>query len=290
MVSPQVGGQAVSRLRWLQTSAAIRQSRVDTMMGLSVPAVFPSGSSMFRCPLPSTGSAWVRSPASTVATRHSDSLMILPRDFVSFAATVPPPPVFRSHGGRAPILREPGLLTGFPNRFLDVESSGPPRFLGDPSVHVPRSSTPARPRSQALAAPPVLPSAVSTASALATCSFRGSITRPAHSLSTLRSPGYPGTTQDSLPAGGLLCRARAVPAGSLMRFPLRLYLLHCFLLTQASPGAPKLEPSARNTAPFNNPQRIPLPGGEGTGARQAVSDPAAAARAGGCRSPRAASS
>ena len=43
--------------------------------------------------------------------------------------------------------------------------------------------------------------------------FRGSFTRPAHSLSTLRSPGFPGsTTQDSLPAGGypLLC-------GSLIR-------------------------------------------------------------------------
>src|SRR4051812_45637272 len=30
--------------------------------------------------------------------------------------------------------------------------------------------------------------------------FRGSITRPVHSLSTLRSPGHPGSTQDSLPA------------------------------------------------------------------------------------------
>ncbi len=37
--------------------------------------------------------------------------------------------------------------------------------------------------------------------------FRGSITRPAHSLSTPRSAGYPATTQDSLPAAGHLCRA-----------------------------------------------------------------------------------
>ena len=37
--------------------------------------------------------------------------------------------------------------------------------------------------------------------------FRGSITRPVHSLSTLRSPDYSRTTQDSLPAVGLLCRA-----------------------------------------------------------------------------------
>ena len=37
--------------------------------------------------------------------------------------------------------------------------------------------------------------------------FRGSITRPAGSLSTLRSAGHPDTAQDSLPAGGHLCRA-----------------------------------------------------------------------------------
>jgi hypothetical protein len=37
--------------------------------------------------------------------------------------------------------------------------------------------------------------------------FRGSITRPMHSLSTLRSRGRPNTTQDSLPAAGQLCRA-----------------------------------------------------------------------------------
>ena len=30
----------------------------------------------------------------------------------------------------------------------------------------------------------------------------GSITQPAHSLSTLRNMGYPNATQDSLPAGG----------------------------------------------------------------------------------------
>ena len=46
--------------------------------------------------------------------------------------------------------------------------------------------------------------------------FRGSITRPKHSLSTLRSAGYPNATQDSLPAAGLLCRAgfdtRRVPS------------------------------------------------------------------------------
>src|SRR3954452_18164348 len=39
-------------------------------------------------------------------------------------------------------------------------------------------------------------------------SFRGSIARPAHWLSTLRGAGRPGTTQDSLPAAG-----QALPGG-----------------------------------------------------------------------------
>ncbi len=149
-------------------------------------------------------------------TRHSDSLTTLPPGFVAFADALPPSPVFRSRGGRVPLLRGPGLFTGFPNRPLVVESSGPPRFLGYPLVCVPCSLTLARPQDLACYGPGLLPSATRTASALATIQFfRGSITRPTHSLSTLRSPGLPGTTQDSLPAGGLLCRAGFEPAGFL---------------------------------------------------------------------------
>ena len=43
--------------------------------------------------------------------------------------------------------------------------------------------------------------------------LRGPIPQPACSLSTLRSPGRPGTTQDSLPAGG-----PALPDGSSTRW------------------------------------------------------------------------
>ncbi len=181
-------------------------------------------------------------------TRHSDSLTTLPPGFVAFAAAVPPPPVFRSRGGRVPILREPGLFTGFPNRPLDVESSGPPRFLENPPVDVPCSLTPARPQDQACYGPGLLPSATRTASALATIQFfRGSITRPTHSLSTLRSPGCPGTTQDSLPAGGLLCRTGFEPAGSLREVS-ALYIASSsprLLLAHTSP----LTPSPRTPSP-----------------------------------------
>jgi hypothetical protein len=62
--------------------------------------------------------------------------------------------------------------------------------------------------------------------------FRGSITRPVHSLSTLRSPGYPGTTQDSLPATGqALPDGAGYPQGPNERFPryIRFPLSQAFL-------------------------------------------------------------
>src|SRR4051812_47074465 len=47
--------------------------------------------------------------------------------------------------------------------------------------------------------------------------------RPAHSLSTLRSPGRPGATQDSLPAAGqALPGGVGYPQGPIERFPLSL--------------------------------------------------------------------
>src|ERR1700730_12164521 len=49
------------------------------------------------------------------------------------------------------------------------------------------SSTTAERRRLAVTAPPLLPSALSTASTSAICNFRGSITHPTRSLCTLRS-------------------------------------------------------------------------------------------------------
>ena len=66
---------------------------------------------------------------------------------------------------------------------------------------MPRSSTPADRTTLATVGRAILPSAQKTASAPRTVSFRGSITRPAHALCTLRSWGHPRTTQHSVPAG-----------------------------------------------------------------------------------------
>src|SRR5208337_2361705 len=85
-----------------------------------------------------------------------------------------------------------------------METSGSLRFLGNPGGHCPCSSTPAGsgrlsgPRVSCLTRPPP----VSTTKAPSVLYFRGSITRPLTSLSTLRRMGRPTTTQDSLLAAG----------------------------------------------------------------------------------------
>jgi len=57
------------------------------------------------------------------------------------------------------------------------------------------------------------------------CSFRGSITRLRHWLSTLRRPGYPDTTQDSLPAAG-----QALPGGlGYRRVPTKGFTLYPYI-------------------------------------------------------------
>jgi hypothetical protein len=66
------------------------------------------------------------------------------------------------------------------------------------------------------------------------CGFRGSMSPPMHSLSTLRSCPREQTTQDSLPAGGPRpCRLGLAPTGHIERFQ----SLHVILLSQACPGA-----------------------------------------------------
>src|SRR5271165_4821229 len=93
--------------------------------------------------------------------------------------------------------------SGLPSGFT-METSGSLRFLGNPGGHCPCSSTPvgsgrlSGPRVSCLTRPPP----VSTTKAPGVLYFRGSITRPLTSLSTLRRMGRPTTTQDSLLAAG----------------------------------------------------------------------------------------
>ncbi len=127
-----------------------------------------------------------------------------------------------------------GFSPDSPKPDSKTEATGPPRFLGDPAMDVPCSSTPAGPLRSATTAlrwclPPFqrrrLPREPK---------FRGSITRPIHSLSTLRRMGYPTATQDSLPDGWPTFPGRDwLPACAQ-----RKVSGHPILLSQASHGAP----------------------------------------------------
>jgi hypothetical protein len=105
-----------------------------------------------------------------------------------------------------------------PAGMLSVETAGSPTFLGNPHCALALLFDPGRTGASgpcdASARPPLCPRR-----RLPRCSFRGSITRLRHWLSTLRRPGHPDTTQDSLPAvGQTLPDGLGFPQGSAERF------------------------------------------------------------------------
>ncbi len=181
-------------------SFATRWSFVEMVDEPGVSFIVPSTSSMLRHRLPSTGSlgsvpplqryyAVLRLPAA-----HPVSLRCL-RSTVPKSAPVSLPQ--RAEPARQGL----GLVTRCPSGFTS-EASGPPRFLDVPVAHMLRSRTPVESQRPGLLGRSMQPSAVVTASASTSTNSRGSLTQPARSLCTLRSAGYPHTTQHSVPAGG----------------------------------------------------------------------------------------
>jgi len=150
--------------------------------------------------------------------RHSDFLPSIPEG----SLTRPPVPssrcLFRSR--HRPALPTTGLGFGHPaplpapsgRRKQDLPSS---RQIF--SMHALLPSDPGGTGAPGHSALTMLPSASGTASAPTNSEFRGSITRPASSLSTLRSAGYPNATQDSLPGGGHPYPGGTRPAGSVRK-------------------------------------------------------------------------
>ena len=123
--------------------------------------------------------------------------------------------------------------------FPSTEATGPPRFLGNPCVHVPRSSTPAgRERSTDFRAHGVAFRTLKNVGPTTIPLCRSSMTRPMHTLSTLRPRGYPRGTPDSLPAASAKAwpDGIALPAGSQCKVSNQVMII---LLAQASPGALK---------------------------------------------------
>ena len=112
-----------------------------------------------------------------------------------------------------------------------------PGSWGTPLASVPRSPTPASQPFLTIAVGLVLSSEYDTSSTFATLFFRGSITRPTCSLSTLHSLGHPKTAQDSLPACWLnFSRVGIAPTGFQSRISKR-HSIPPFPTSQASPGA-----------------------------------------------------
>ena len=117
-----------------------------------------------------------------------------------------------------------------------MEKTRPSRFLGDPCTHAPLSDPGGAP------APGPFGTGVGVFRSTdsvdpARIYFRGSITRPARSLCTLRSRGHPRTTQHSVPAGGQPWPVRSLTCWVASKVSAMCIPLHAFPLHQASPGA-----------------------------------------------------
>ncbi len=107
-----------------------------------------------RPPFPPPGPCGAGSPASPVLRRSSDSLPPVPTPFVSSGAGTTGRSLLSLPSFRRACFDGPGL--GSPGRphpgSLTVETTGPRRFLRDPMVHAPCSTTPVGPPCQAITA------------------------------------------------------------------------------------------------------------------------------------------
>jgi hypothetical protein len=198
-----------------------------------VSRMFPRSSLLIDASLSSTGSSEASSPASTVLSKRYDILPSVPPHFVSFAWRY----LAFTRSVRSPAdecaAEAWSWSPGDSGREFHEETTGAPKFLGNPDcpfAHV--QSTPAglpAPDHCGAAAWPL----VCQQQRLPRRVFRRSIAWLSDWLSTLRSAGYPVTTQDSLPAAG-----QALPDGlCTRRVPLksfRVASLHLILLSQAS--------------------------------------------------------
>jgi len=189
--------------------------------------VFPSIGSTTRHLLSSAGFPGPEFPCFRGTTKCSDFLPPVSPRFVAFAWR------YRSSARVSPATRPSaaaGGLLELVTRYLrpgngSVETTGSPTFLGNPACALALLSDPGRTDGiRPVAMPRRGPHGVH---GRGSCmySFRGSITRLRHWLSTLRSAGYPYTTQDSLPvAGQALPDGLDYPQGSIERFQAVSYI------------------------------------------------------------------
>jgi hypothetical protein len=165
---------------------------------------------MIRHPLPSTGSPEGRdSPASTVIWNVPNPCR--PSRVTSLPSLGGTTRALSLRSHRHGVRRRgPGAFAyslRLPLAGSGVETTGPPRFLGNPRVRA-LLFDPGGTETPGHTAPPCCLPRPQRCRLPQTGYFRGSITQPTHSLCTLRSAGYPNTTQHSLPAAG-----QALPGG-----------------------------------------------------------------------------
>ena len=162
-----------------------------------------------------------------------------------------------SPGSSADAASLPGLElvpAVLPLRALSLENIRSPKFLGEPCMNMPRSSTPALSNAIGFLRPPCcLPLGVTASADGRHPLFRGSITRPVHSLCTLHVTGRPVPAQHSLPAGHhpLLDRIPTCRL-SLKGFRLCSHYLIVFPLSEASW---RTTPEGCRRAPVRDPCR-----------------------------------
>ena len=112
---------------------------------LGVPAMFPPNGSAARRRLPSAGSPRVGFPDFVGTTQRSDSLPPSRRASFWFAWQYHDVRRYFAPVGPARVTAGQGLVVRFPVRKGIVEGTGRPKFLGNPDVLMPCSSTPAGP-------------------------------------------------------------------------------------------------------------------------------------------------
>ena len=164
---------------------------------------------------PPPGPRGSRSPTSSVLSGRCDASPSFPLRFVAFARRYRADVCLFAPTGdkrRTPVDRGDCVAVHPSSPLPDAETTGPPTFLGNPRCLCP-ALRPRRDRS---------PQAFTTRrhgprlhhhEGSRVDGFRGSITRPGHSRSTLRRTGCPVATPDSLSATGQVLPDGLSPAG-----------------------------------------------------------------------------
>src|SRR5262245_27929043 len=181
--------------------------------------MFPPNGSAARRPLLSTGSPRVGFPGLDDTMERSDSLPPSRRAWLCFAGRYHDGRLCFAPAGPARVTGGPGVGNPVSGRKCVVEGTGRPRFLGNPAVPRPCSSTPAGsatpgqttvcrrgPRADKDGGSPRV--------------MLSGLKRTALALAVYASPrGSPHTTQDALPAAGqALPGGIGYPQGSYERF------------------------------------------------------------------------